>query len=169
MKTALNGVQSGTVFNITISHVIKLEFIQRNLGSLLKQFKKLSIGLESTTDFWYHVNMKFYSTSHDFSGRKRKPKKPKGEVYEKYTPPPFRPIETTGSTKRLSYAKQRLAEYKQYPSRSDFAGCSNGSGNKVESKKYTGDFVIGIATMHKSNAVPVTNPKYATEISEMAK
>ena len=110
--------------------------------------------------------MKYYSTSHDYSGRKRKPKKPKGEVYAKYTPPPFRPIETKNSTKRVSYADQRLAEYKQYPSRDDF---SIRGGTKTEPKKYTGDFVIGIATMHKSNAVPVTNPKHATEISEMGK
>lgn len=106
---------------------------------------------------------------YDESGRKRKAVKPRGEVYAKYSPPAFRPIETKNSTKRLSYADQRLEESKQYPSRSDFAGQSHGNGDKQESKKYTGDFVIGIATMHKSNAVPVTNPKYATEISEMAK
>ena len=105
---------------------------------------------------------------YDESGRKRKAVKPRGEVYGKYTPPPFRPYETAHSTKCLSYAEQRLAEAKQYASRSDFAG-SKGEGTRIESKQYTGDFVIGIATMHKSNAVPVTNPKYATEISEMAK
>jgi hypothetical protein len=110
--------------------------------------------------------MKYYSTTHDYSGRKRKSKKPKGEVYEKYTPPPFREFTSSTSTKRLSYAEQRLSEYKSYPSRDDF---SVRGGTKTEPKKYTGDFVIGIATMHKSNAVPVTNPKYATEISEMAK
>lgn len=110
--------------------------------------------------------MRFYSIKHDQHGRKRKAKKPKGEVYGKYTPPAFRPIETTGATKRLSYADTRLAEYKSYPSRDDF---SIRGGAKTDSQKYTGDFVIGIATMHKSNAVPVTNPKYATEISEMAK
>ena len=110
--------------------------------------------------------MRFYSTSHDYSGRKRKPKKPKGEVYAKYQPPAFRPIETKKSTSVLSYAEQRRQELAQYPSRDDFSvrGCT-----KTEPKKYTGDFVIGIATMHKSNAVPVTNPKYAKQISEMAK
>ena len=113
--------------------------------------------------------MRFYSTSHDYSGRKRKAKKPKGEVYAKYQPPPFRPIETKKSTSVLSYAEQRRQELERYPSRDDFTGCSHGVGNKPETKTYTGDFVIGIATMHKSNAVPVTNPKYATEISEMAK
>ena len=110
--------------------------------------------------------MKYYSTSHDYSGRKRKPKKPKGEVYAKYQPPAFRPIETKKSTSVLSYAEQRRQELAQYPSRDDF---SIRGGTKTDSQKYTGDFVIGIATLHKSNAVPVTNPKYATEISEMAK
>lgn len=103
---------------------------------------------------------------YDPSGRKRKAVKPRGEVYAKYSPPAFRPIETKNSTKRLSYADQRLAESKQYPSRDDF---SIRGGTKTEPKKYTGDYVIGIATMHKSNAVPVTNPKHAEEISAMAK
>lgn len=110
--------------------------------------------------------MRFYSIQHDQHGRKRKSKKPKGEVYAKYTPPTFREFASTNTTKRVSYADQRLAEYKSYPSRDDF---SIRGGAKTESQKYTGDFVIGIATMHKSNAVPVTNPKHATEISEMAK
>ena len=97
---------------------------------------------------------------------RREPKKPKGEVYAKYQPPPFRPIESTKSSGVLSYAEQRRQELAQYPSRDDF---SIRGGTKTDSQKYTGDFVIGIATLHKSNAVPVTNPKYATEISEMAK
>jgi len=44
-----------------------------------------------------------------------------------------------------------------------------GNTHKKESIKYTGDYVIGIATLHKSNAVPVSNPKYAQEISSMIK
>jgi len=42
-------------------------------------------------------------------------------------------------------------------------------GDRRESQQYTGNYVIGIATLHKSNAVPVTNQKYAKEISEMIK
>lgn len=38
---------------------------------------------------------------------------------------------------------------------------------KRKVNKYTGDVIIGIATMHKSNAVPVTNKKNAEEISKM--
>jgi len=46
---------------------------------------------------------------------------------------------------------------------------SNGFGaaTKAEPKVYTGDKIIGIATMHKSNAVPVFNSEEAVEISKM--
>jgi hypothetical protein len=38
---------------------------------------------------------------------------------------------------------------------------------KSESTKYTGTLVKGIATMHKSNAVPVIDQEQAKEISRM--
>ena len=38
---------------------------------------------------------------------------------------------------------------------------------KNESQKYTGTLVKGIATMHKSNAVPVIDQKQAAEIARM--
>lgn len=38
---------------------------------------------------------------------------------------------------------------------------------KAPAKVYTGDKVLGIATMHKSNAVPVFNSTEAVEISKM--
>ena len=38
---------------------------------------------------------------------------------------------------------------------------------KNESQKYTGTLVKGIATMHKSNAVPVIDQQQAQEISRM--
>ena len=45
--------------------------------------------------------------------------------------------------------------------------CSNG--NKRESTKYTGTLLKGIATMHKSNAVPITSGEQAIEISQMGR
>ena len=43
-----------------------------------------------------------------------------------------------------------------------------GIGTKKESLKYTGDLIVGIATMHKSNAVPVMKgTKQAEEIAKM--
>ena len=38
---------------------------------------------------------------------------------------------------------------------------------KKESQKYTGTLIKGIATMHKSNAVPVIDQKHAEEIANM--
>ena len=46
-------------------------------------------------------------------------------------------------------------------------GIGVGTGSKKESVKYTGDYVTGIATMHKSNAVPVTNGDHAKDIARM--
>jgi len=40
--------------------------------------------------------------------------------------------------------------------------CPQKSGNK-----YTGDYIIGIATTHKSNLMPVTSKKQAVEASTM--
>ena len=41
------------------------------------------------------------------------------------------------------------------------------SSAKKEEKGYTGDEIIGIAQMHKSNAVPVRGKKQATEVANM--
>ncbi len=102
----------------------------------------------------------FGSYKYDFNGRKRKPQKPKGEVCVKYVPPKFQEYQPSPS-----YASERASEAKLYPSAPLTPAKAGGS--KRESQQYTGDFVIGIATLHKSNAVPVTNPKYAKEISDM--
>lgn len=39
--------------------------------------------------------------------------------------------------------------------------------SKRESHQYTGNVVIGIATMHKSNAVPIINQTQAIEVAKM--
>jgi len=104
-----------------------------------------------------HTNSRY-----DLNGRKRKSRKPKGEVCVKYSPPKFeeyKPVTT--------YASQRADETKRYPSCSSSPAAARG--DSKESPRYTGDYVIGIATLHKSNAVPVTNQKYAEEISAMIK
>jgi hypothetical protein len=44
----------------------------------------------------------------------------------------------------------------------------SGDCTKQESPVYTGTLVKGIATMHKSNAVPVISQKEAEEISQMS-
>jgi hypothetical protein len=42
-----------------------------------------------------------------------------------------------------------------------------GSTAKVTPPQYTGDQMLGVATMHKSNAVPVFNTAAARDISNM--
>ena len=46
-------------------------------------------------------------------------------------------------------------------------GNSMGIAAKKESPKYTGTLIKGIATMHKSNAVPILNQQEAIDISNM--
>jgi len=56
-------------------------------------------------------------------------------------------------------------ETTSYPS----AGADSGVASARPKKEYTGDLVVGIATMHKSNAVPVIDQKQAEEISKMGR
>lgn len=42
-----------------------------------------------------------------------------------------------------------------------------GNGTAREAQKYTGNLICGVATMHKSNAVPITNKQQAIEVSQM--
>jgi len=102
------------------------------------------------------------SFKYDHHGRKRKPRKVKGEVCVKYTPPKFKEYKPV-----TTYASQRADETKRYPACSSSPATARG--DSKESPRYTCDYVIGIATLHKSNAVPVTNKKYAEEISAMIK
>lgn len=101
------------------------------------------------------------SMTHTYSGRKIKKKKVKGEVYAKYKAPKFTAMQTT---KQPSYADLRMAEATQYKSNTDFGEYNEG---KVDSKKYTGTFVKGISTMHKSNAVPVIDDQEIIDHARM--
>lgn len=44
---------------------------------------------------------------------------------------------------------------------------TKGGGSRITPPKYTGTLIKGIATMHKSNAVPIIDQEQATEISRM--
>jgi hypothetical protein len=52
---------------------------------------------------------------------------------------------------------------KHYKSFGDGVGVAT----KKESQKYTGTLIKGIATMHKSNAIPILNKEQAIEVSNM--
>ncbi len=60
-------------------------------------------------------------------------------------------------------AAYRGADQPRIPSLDSGAGIAA----KAEPKVYTGDKIVGIATMHKSNLVPVFNEQAAKDISKM--
>jgi hypothetical protein len=101
--------------------------------------------------------MKHGSMTHDFTGRKIKKKKPTGEVYSKYTRPAFAERTVPNGPVR----RDEGAVYKSVDLGSPTV-CE-----APEKKEYTGTLVVGIATMHKSNAVPVINQEQATDIANM--
>lgn len=104
------------------------------------------------------MGMMFTNTlSYDMHGRKRKAKKPTGEVYKKYTSE-FKPYTAAVTAPR----RDDGVTYRSVPM-SD----SKAQTPRKESPKYTGTLVKGIATMHKSNAVPVIEKSHAEDISRM--
>ena len=74
---------------------------------------------------------------------------------------PKRSVAQFGSASALGAEGQRFKS-----SHSDQCFYDPSSAKKKE-KVYTGDEIIGIAQMHKSNAVPVRGKKQATEVANM--
>ena len=99
--------------------------------------------------------MLYGSMSHDFTGRKRKPRKAKGPVLKKYTPPPSARNRVTPNFRRDADVVYKSVD-------------SEGINTALpEQKRYTGTLIKGIATMHKSNAVPVLNDEEAKDLATM--
>ena len=61
------------------------------------------------------------------------------------------------------FSRQSREHREKYPSLDTFTGNTG----KKDPMKYTGTLIKGIATMHKSNAVPVINEEQMQEISRM--
>lgn len=67
--------------------------------------------------------------------------------------------------KMPTYRHRSSDHRERYPSR-ESTGPIGGTA-KPDTPTYSGTEVIGVATMHKSNAVPVTGKKDATEVARM--
>jgi hypothetical protein len=108
----------------------------------------------------FHVNVR--------KSKQKNVTKAAREQYEQWLASHQKPI-----IKKLHTPNTKLAGYslsappgretKHYPSLD--TGLANAS--KSKPKIYTGTKVIGIATLHKSNAVPVFSDEQAVEISRM--
>ena len=68
------------------------------------------------------------------------------------------------TTPRKSYVPPEVRKTPDYPSLSNGVG---GHAPAKEPMKYTGTYITGIATMHKSNMVPITSKKDAIEVARM--
>lgn len=67
----------------------------------------------------------------------------------------------------LNMADMRAEESRRYREMYPSLDSESGLGLKKESPQYTGDLLIGIATMHKSNAVPVLKQEDAEDLARM--
>lgn len=76
---------------------------------------------------------------------------------------PTKTIKSPQKTFTYSLSAPAGRETKHIPS----LNTGNVAATKAEPKIYTGDKVLGIATLHKSNAVPVFNSQEAVDISSM--
>lgn len=61
---------------------------------------------------------------------------------------------------------RRTTEQRVGTSKIEVAVPANATARR-ETQKYTGTYITGIATMHKSNAVPVTSKEYAIDLATM--
>lgn len=82
--------------------------------------------------------------------------------YKKYRSGKMR-VPRNGAKKSSLHAETLRRESPKIPSGNGIAYTPA----KVERKEYTGTFVKGIGTMHKSNSVPVTNDEDALAIARM--
>ena len=102
--------------------------------------------------------MKYYSTSHDFHGRKVKKKKIGGERFQKHPSQEFK----TMADAPVRPVRGDTSQYKSVDSDQSKGACV---GPPV--KKYTGTLIKGISVLHKSNAVPILNKEDILEIARM--
>jgi len=93
---------------------------------------------------------------YDMSGRKRKAKPANGDTYTKLKRA-WQPMESSPKP----FVRGEGVVYRSVELGSPSV-CT-----APEKKTYTGTLIKGIATMHKSNAVPIINQQEATDIANM--
>jgi len=70
-------------------------------------------------------------------------------------------------TKEFVELKTEPTYTRETPNIPSLSNSISGFAPKKEPTKYTGDYITGIATMHKSNLVPISNKQQAIEVSQM--
>lgn len=120
----------------------------------------------TTTNYKKRKNVKFKSAEHKRKYLEQQEEWEKLKAKYKIDELPKRAKKPERmDTYRLTVPADRST--KQYPSLMDKHGMVPGTCAKVAPKVYTGDKLIGIATMHKSNMVPVFKAEDAEDIARM--
>ncbi len=101
---------------------------------------------------------KFKTAEH--AKRAREAEKYQQELYKKWG---------IGEAKRKPSTKTFVPSYshRSTDNRVGSVGMSGGTCSRKDALMYTGTLVIGISTMHKSNAVPIIDQAQAEEIARM--
>ena len=76
-------------------------------------------------------------------------------------------LKRMGVTEKKTDYRYEMPSYKSDNRNTVSTSDAIGNGIKKRNNTYTGDYIIGIGTMHKSNAVPITNRKSAKELANM--
>lgn len=83
------------------------------------------------------------------------------ELKQKHATRPTRNLRS----KKMPVVNPRIAELRQHASVD--SGTTGAVTTGIEPKVYTGDKMIGIATMHKSNLVPIFDHSAAEDVAKM--
>ena len=77
--------------------------------------------------------------------------------------------EPTNTKKTVAAVKSPVVQtaYRRETPKINSLPFTGGACTKVEPQRYTGTLIKGIATMHKSNAVPIINDQDAVDIAKM--
>jgi hypothetical protein len=113
---------------------------------------------------WYNRSMLIY-TNQSSKKRKRKPTAKQRELAASWDAllKKYEPKKVLPKVAAVKAHKPYVRETPHYPSlNSGYHDCT-----KKQQHQYTGDKMLGIGTLHKSNAVPVFSSDDAKEISRM--
>lgn len=76
-------------------------------------------------------------------------------------------LKRMGVNKKKTDFRYDIPSYKSETTNNIPTSDAIGNGTRRKNNTYTGDYIIGIGTMHKSNAVPITNKKSAKDLANM--
>jgi len=110
------------------------------------------------------TNFYMGSLRYDPTGRKRKNHAANRVKKKAVEFKPMKPKQSTLDKLRAQQAVQYKSLMEEYMESGNYPKSDT---SKKETMKYTGTLVKGIATMHKSNAVPVISQQEAEDISKM--